>query len=415
MIEFHSVTLENGLRVVIAENHKTPVVNVTVAYKVGSKDEHAGKTGLAHLFEHLMFDNIQGKNDSKFDLYLTEAGGESNAYTTYDYTLYHLTLPSTHAALGAWLEAQRMAAFVVPQRALDTQINVVSEEILQTVKNQPYGSWRELQAAAAFSPDCPYSWEVQGSATDVQGVSYNDALAWYQGFYRPDNAVLVFAGDITVEKATELAGTYFAPITPVNSAIPRNTFSAQQTKSGHVAEHQNVPHNAVFMSFHFDGFLSEATLASDVLAMALGGGRSSRLFKKLMFEKQIVSDVGCWADKREHHSLFTFYAFAANETITCDMLAQALTDEISNTLQQGLTEQEIHKCRNKLRTAVAYELQHCSGVAESVAQSVLFWNDAERVNSLLDKYAAITIDDVQNFANATLQLNSVVRTDIIAE
>ncbi|MBL7973285.1 MAG: insulinase family protein [Candidatus Kapabacteria bacterium] len=414
MIDLKTITLQNGLRVVVAPNHKAPVVNVTVAYKVGSKDERIGKTGLAHLFEHLMFDNIKGKKDLKFDVYLTEAGGESNAYTTYDYTLYHLTVPSTHVELGVWLEAQRMAEFVVPQRALDTQINVVSEEILQTVKNQPYGSWRELQAATAYSPDCPYNWEVHGSREDVQGVSYQDALAWYQGYYRPDNAVLVLAGDITVQKATELAEQYFAPIQHNNNSILRNTFVTAQRKTGHVTEQQNVPHNAVFLSFHFDGFTNEQTLAADVLAMTLGGGRSSRLFKKLMFEKQMVLDIGCYADKREHHSLLTAYAFAANESITCDMLADALTEELQDIVTNGVTEQELRKCQNKLRTSVAYELQHCTGVAEAAAQSVLFYNDAERINTLLNKYASITIDDVRAFTQQTLQLDSLIRTDIIA-
>lgn len=412
MIHLHQKVLANNLRVIIAENHKAPVINVTVAYKVGSKDESAAHTGLAHLFEHLMFDNIEGDHNSKFDVYLTEAGGESNAYTTYDYTLYHLSLPSTHTELGVWLESQRMAKFVVPQLALDTQINVVSEEILQTVKNQPYGTWRELQAAKAFTPDCSYSWEVIGTREHVQATSYADAQAWYNRFYRPGNACLVLSGDISAEEGFALAEKYFADIPDSPTPPTRNSFSPAQRTSGYIRDTQQVPHNAVFLSYHADGFINEATLAADIVSSVMNDGHSSRLYSALMYDKQIASGVGCFADKREHSSFLTFYAFANNESISCEQLTEALDIEISSLLRDGISEQELHKARNKLQTSVAYELQTSTGVADAVANQVLFWNDPIRVNTLIERYNTISPTIVHDFIHDTFRQEHRVQVDV---
>ncbi len=412
MIAVHTHILENGLRVVICPNHKAPVLNVTVAYKVGSKDESPTHTGLAHLFEHLMFDNIRSDDGTKFDMYVTQSGGESNAYTNYDYTLYHVSLPSNQAAIGMWLESQRMRSFVIPQSALDTQINVVSEEILQVVKNQPYGNWRELQAHAGFDEDCMYHWEVIGSHEHVRKTSYADASAWYERFYRPQNAVLVLSGDITVESAKTLAEEYFADIPGGSHAAHRNAFKTSQRRRAHVSDTQDVPFDALFLSYHFDGFLDDRTLAADMLSSILSHGQSSRLYRAMIHDKQIASDVGCFADKREYSSLLTLYAFAGSEEFTTEIMREEFLKQIDSICRDGVQSEELTKARNKLQTGLAYELQSSGGVADVVAQQLLFWNDAERINTLMQRYNTITTDDVVECARSIFRAQNLVQVDI---
>ncbi len=416
MIALESQTLSNGLNVVVATNHKAPVLNVTVAYKVGSKDESPSHTGMAHLFEHLMFDNIQSDDNTKFDLYITQAGGESNAYTTYDHTLYHVSLPSNQAETGAWLESQRMRSFVIPQSALDTQISVVSEEILQVVKNRPYGNWRELQSRIGYREDCMYHWEVIGSHEHVQSTSYGDAAAWYERFYRPHNAVLVLSGDISAQDGFALAQQYFGDIpSSTSTAIERTVFHPEQRRHASISDTQAVPFDAVFLSYHFDGFLNENTLAADLLSNILSDGQSSRLYRAMLHDKQIAADVGCFADKREYSSLLTVYGFSGNEQNNAAVIRENLLLEIDRLCRDGIQQQELSKARNKIQTSIAYELQSSGGVADTVAQQVLFWNDAERVNTLMDRYNAIGCEEIVEFARQVFREQNLVQVEILAQ
>ncbi len=415
MIELHQKELSNGLRVVIAPNHKAPVVNLSIAYRVGSKDEDPRHTGLAHLFEHLMFDNIENEDGMKFDALLTLAGGESNAYTTYDYTLYHMSVPSTQVELAAWLESQRLSRFGISQSALDTQISVVSEEILQTVKNRPYGEWRDLQSSVGYDESCMYHWEVIGSREHVQSTTLDDARAWYNRFYRPNNAVLVLSGDITAERAFALVDQYFAPIDAKSTGIQRRQFSAQQRRSGAKDVRRVVPFDAVFRSYHFEGFNNDESLAADLLSSIMSDGQSSRLYRAMQYDNQIATDAGCYPDKREYSSLLTFYAFAASPDISAEQLNEALMAQINRLCSDGISREELHKAQNKLRTALAYELQTSTGIADSVAQQTMFWNDPERINALMDKYLAVTAEQIVDFARRTCQEQNEVKITILAD
>lgn len=409
-IEYY--TLANGLRVVLVPIKKAPVVNVTVAYKVGSKDESPTKTGLAHLFEHLMFDNIHSDNGKKFDSYCTAAGGECNAYTTYDHTLYHVTVPSSHTELALWLESQRMWQFIIPQTALDTQQNVVCEEIAQMVFNQPYGEWRSMQAKTAYTPDSAYHWEIYGSQQHVQSVTLNDARDWFNAFYRPNNACLVVCGDIDIAQTKILVDTYFANIASTTEPIKRNSFSSAQQQAGHISVEAEVPNSAVFLSYHFDGFSTNDSVNADVVATALGSGRSSRLYKSLVYNQQLASHVGCYADKREHGSLLTLYAFGATPTTPSSELYSALHSVLQNIAEQPITSVELHNSKTKINTMLASELQYVNGIADACAQQTLFWNDPLRVNAILPRVQQCTTESVHQFITNTIQPDRQVRIDM---
>ncbi|MBI3259314.1 MAG: insulinase family protein [Ignavibacteriae bacterium] len=208
----HEKILPNGLHIVIAPNYKAPVVCVTVGYKVGSKDELPTKNGFAHLFEHLMFDGSTNVARGDYFRLAASAGGSPNAYTAYDQTIYHITVPAHQIELALWIESDRMMQFGVQQLGLETQQRVVTEEISQVVENQPYGSWRTKQAELAFSPDCSYSWEVHGSKEYVAAATMSDVQEFFDGYYRPDNAILTIAGDISAEDGFALAEKYFGDI-----------------------------------------------------------------------------------------------------------------------------------------------------------------------------------------------------------
>ncbi|MCX6141027.1 MAG: pitrilysin family protein [Candidatus Kapabacteria bacterium] len=410
-ITTHDVTLSNGLRVIVCPDNGAPVVNVTVMYKVGSHDEHRGKTGLAHLFEHLMFDNAEPGSDKQYDLYCTKAGGSNNAYTTFDYTCYHIDLPAHQVELGYWLEAERMRGFRITEHALQTQRSVVVEEINQNVFNQPYGTWRKALQAVAYDERSSYSWDVYGSADDVSGVSMDDARGFFERFYHPSNAVLCVSGDVSVDRAIDLANKHFGSIADAKQPIERTTFDDSFRRNGtHTVVEDNVPMSAVFVSIHLPGFLHNELLDADLASTILGVGRSSVLYKELVSEKRIASGVGAYVDRRAHSTLLTMYAYASDETTQAETLAQAIESAIRGFV---LGDSQLETAMNRMRTGHAAELQRVSGVADTVAHSTLFWNDPVYANTVLERYSSVTKQAVADILSRCGDPTQTVRVDVV--
>lgn len=407
----YDIKLSNGLRVVICPDNAAPVVNVTVMYKVGSHDERPGKTGLAHLFEHLMFDNAAPGVDKQYDVYCTKAGGTNNAYTTFDYTTYHIDVPSHNLELGLWLESERMRAFRITDHALQTQRSVVVEEINQNVFNQPYGIWRKAQQEIAYMPDSSYSWDVYGSAEDVAGVTMEDAEHFFNTYYHPSNAVLCVAGDVDITVTKELVERYFGSILDTGATITRTQFSPNMLKRGTVSSvTDNVPLAALFVSIHVPGFSNNDLLDAEIASSIIGTGRSSVLYKHLVSELRIASGVGCFLDRRAHDSLLTMYAYAAEESVQADQLVDAITTALKQTT---LTPLMLESAVNKMKTSHAAELQKANGVADVVAWTTLFWNNPLYVNTALERYGSITIEDVQRIINMCALREENIRLDIV--
>jgi len=404
-------TLTNGLRVIAAPDHAAPNVTVTVMYRVGSHDEHRGKTGLAHLFEHLMFDNTSTGIDKQYDTYCTKAGGSNNAYTTFDYTTYYINLPANQAPLGFWLEAERMRDFMISDHALDTQRKVVIEEIKQNVENQPYGKWRQGMEEAAYDASSPYSWEVYGFPEDVAGVTKQDAHDFFTRFYTPSNAVLTVAGDIDPERVFALANEHFGQIPSGTPITDRTVFEASMCRYGttHVIT-DDVTLPAIYVSFHMPGMMDDRSYASEIAAYILGSGRSSALYNHLVKEKQIASSVGAYFDKRHHTSLLTFYVFASDEHVTPDQMAEELLACIR---KMKVDEKTFIKAMNKTRLSLAYELQKNEGVADTICYNTLFYGNPHMVNTLLDMYAMQTKETVQAMIDTCTSAEHWARIDIV--
>lgn len=412
-IDIHRTTLSNGLRVVVCPDHASPNVTVDVMYHVGSFDERPDRTGLAHLFEHLMFDNTTTGVLKQYDTLCTKAGGSNNAYTTYDYTNYYINLPAHQAELGFWLEAERMKAFMITDHALETQRSVVIEEINQNVMNTPYGRWRFAQQAEAFEPTCSYSWEVYGSADHVAAVTMEDAQGFFQAYYQPSNAVLCVAGDITPDLAYALAERHFGSIKSQTSTIVRNGFDASWKRSGgHVVQPDAVSIPAIFLSMHMPGDKYMALQSAEVASTLLGTGRTSALYRSLVTDTRLASSVGAYVDRRDHATLFTLYAFAATPDVTPTAMASQLMETVAAFRP---TEHDLMAATNKMATSTAMELQRNSGVADAVAWHTVFKDDPAYVNTLVERYRSVSLAEVDAVLRTYLTTEQSIRVDVVPE
>ncbi len=405
--------LENGLRVILLKNEKAPLVNVTLGYKVGSKDDSFSHKGFAHFFEHLMFDGSKHVKRGEFDAYCSKAGGTFNAYTAYDQTIYHTTVPAHQLDLVLWLESDRMMQFGVQQIGLETQQKVVSEEIKQTVENQPYGTWRVKQGKLAFSDDCSYQWEVLGDRSHIESATLDDVATFFNGFYRPDNAVLVIAGHIEFSKAQASVEKYFGSIEKKKSPIMRNAFNPSMKRSGSIEFTDAVPLPAIFKSYHIDGFRTGNSIHADILASAFGDGKSSRLYASLVREKQIASGMFCFADQREHASLLTFSATAAHQGISAEQLSEAMDQEIQGMLNEPLSEHELSKAVNGAATGLAYHMQTNAGLADFICTQTMFWDDPMRAFTMLDKYKAVSKEEIHELYETIIPNRESISVNVI--
>ncbi len=408
----HRFKLNNGLEVVIVPIGKAPIVNITMAYKVGSKDEKPGKTGFAHLFEHLMFEGTKNVAKGGFDEYCSMAGGTNNAYTSYDLTSYTMTLPAHQVEMGLWLESDRMFNFEVTPEALKNQKDVVTEEISQTVDNQPYGKWRELLAASAFSSESSYSWEVHGSKEDVAASVIEDVKEFHKMFYRPDNACLTISGSVDIDIVKNLIDKYFNISIDYKNKPKRNLHLPEYCQKGSYSSFKdNIPFNAVFAAFHCDGFLSENIYKADIISNMLGDGKSSAIYNELVYNRQIASAAGSFMDKREHNSLLTFFAIGANENVSNDELFNGLMDIFEKIIQNGPDTDVFLKSRNQISTFIAYDLQYLGGLGDLISSRTLFFDDPESSFNLIDNYLNITIDDLKQYLKNFKGRNEAIRID----
>lgn len=395
--------LSNGLRIIILPNEKAPLVNVTLGYKVGSKDDSFSHKGFAHFFEHLMFDGSKHVKRGEFDALCSKAGGTFNAYTSYDQTMYHTTVPSHQLDLVLWLESDRMLQFGVEQIGLETQQKVVSEEIKQSVENQPYGTWRVEQGRLAFTDDCSYQWEVLGNRSHIESATLDEVASFFDAYYRPDNACLVISGHVDVSTVLKSVERYFGIIPSKKQTIKRNQFVNHMKRTGQIVVQDAVPLPAVFVSYHLDGFMSDSSVQADILASAFGDGKSSRLYSHLVRDQHIASSVFCYADQREHASLLTCSATAAHPGISHQQLLDALDKEIQGLLAEPFSDTELEKAINAAGTGYAYHMQTNAGIADMVCNQTLFWNDPTRTFSILDRYRAVTKNEMNGLIEGMIR------------
>lgn len=396
-IDFQEYTLDNGLHVILHQDKTTPIVAVSVMYHVGSKNERPDRTGFAHFFEHLLFEGSENIGRGEFDKYIEKAGGTLNANTSNDRTYYYEILPSNQLELGLWLESERMLHAKVEDKGIETQREVVKEERRQRIDNQPYGSILQETMKRAFKVH-PYQWPVIGSMDHLNAAVEADYKQFYKDFYRPDNAVLSIAGDIDMEDAKVWIDKYFGQIPRGEGPIYRPSI-VEPPLGGEVRDtvYDNIQLPAVVMAYRIPAQGTPDYYAVDMLGVLLSQGESSRLSKAVKDEQQKALFVGNFPLGLEDPGISLAFGIA-NMGVNVQELEQAITDEIDLTSKELISEEEFQKLRNQIENDFVSGNSRVAGIAESLANYHMYFGDANLINTELDRYMAVTREDILNAA-----------------
>lgn len=393
MIQYERFVLDNGLRVLVHEDHSTPMAVVNVLYDVGARDENPEQTGFAHLFEHLMFGGSIHIPD--YDEPLQRAGGENNAYTTNDITNYYCQLPAQNIETAFWLESDRMMSLAFSEKSLSVQKKVVCEEFREHYINKPYGDvWHKMRELAYTQH--PYRWMTIGKElSHVENAKIGDVKDFFFRHYRPVNAILVVAGKVEVDQVKRLAEKWFGPI-PMGDKYNRHLpVEPRQLAARKKEVYADVPFDAFIKTWHMDARLEKGYYVMDLASEILGGGGSSRLYQSLVKEKQLFTGVDC------HHFGSVDNGLMAIEGklvkgVCMEDASKAVNEEIEKIQASLVSEIELQKVKNKTESVIAFEDMGVMSRANSLAMYELL-GDAELMNTELDRYQEITGEDVQQY------------------
>ena len=397
-LKFDDYTLPNGLRVILLEDHSTPIVHVQLWYHVGSKDEKTGRTGFAHLFEHMMFKGSKNVQPEAHTSYIASVGGQSNAYTTEDTTVFWETVPAQYLPLTLWLEADRMASLRVEDATFKTEREVVKEERRQRVENQPYGRLSEIIYDKAFQSH-PYKHPVIGSMADLEAASIEDVRAFHRTYYRPDNATLVIAGDFDPATARSLLEKEFSKVPKPTGTVPRvTTQEPAPGKEARVVVEEDWPLPAVVVAYPitYDGNPDSYPL--HIAAKVLSDGTSSRIYQRLVYKERLALSAFGQANLIEHPNLFYTVAIVAPGH-TPAQVAAALIEEFDRLVKAPITERELQRCKNQFARDYVLGRQTVQQKATVLAHAVvLHKGDIGTADGEFDIFQHMTAADVQRVA-----------------
>jgi zinc protease len=394
VIEFVKYTLENGLRVIIHEDTSTPMVAVNLVYDVGSKHEEPTKTGFAHLFEHLMFGG--SINIPDFDEPIQTAGGENNAFTNADLTNFYEILPAENVETALWLESDRMLQLKFSKKSLQTQKKVVIEEFKETCLNEPYGDmWHHLSRLAYKVH--PYQWPTIGKEmAHISEADLDQVKAFFYDYYRPDNAILVLAGNISVEKGKELAKKWFGEIPAGHYHKQAILHEPVQEEFRQIILEQDVPHDAIYQAYHMAERLSDEYYACDLLSDVLSNGRSSRFYQRLYKEQQLFSTIDAFISGTTDPGLFIIEG-KTMPGVTIDQAKDAIATELEILKTDLISDSELTKLKNSVESSLVFSEVSVLNKAISLAYFEVL-GDAAWINDEAERYQKVTADDIRNVA-----------------
>jgi zinc protease len=399
-------TLANGLRAIVIPDRRVPSAAINVAYRVGGKDDPPGRSGFAHLFEHLMFKGTSRTAPETIDRLTEDIGGFNNAFTTEDITNYYEVIPSNHLERLLWAEADRLASLTVNDTNFATEREVVIGEYDQRILAEPYGLLDELVNREAYRVH-PYRRGVIGSPAELNAAALEDVVAFHATYYRPDNAVVVVAGDCDVEETFGWIERYFGRIPTPPSPIPRvHVVEPPQTEE-RIFTHRaaNAPLPALEEAYHIPEAAHPDAPALEVLEAVLGAGRSSRLYTSLVYERQLVTSAWAAADLREQPGLFGLRITCARGIALADARA-ALHEEVERVRSEPPSEVELERVRTQIASALVRARQTNNGVAMALARATTERGDPAVVNTDLEHYLAVSAADVQRVARTYLTLEN---------
>ena len=414
-IPFTQHTLSNGLRVIIHEDRRLPMVAVNIWYHVGSKNEHPGRTGFAHLFEHLMFEGSQHYDKGYFHP-LQEAGASLNGSTNPDRTNYWEVVPTNALDLALWMESDRMG-YLLPAltvQKFENQRDVVLNERRQNYENRPYGLATMAITAALFPPQHPYHWMTIGETADLKAAAFEDVRTFFQTYYHPANASLVVAGDVNTDDALERVRTYFEEIPPGPAPGPIEA-EARLTSETRLLLEDRVELPRLYLAWHSPAMFTEGDAEMDLLSDLIANGKVSRLYGSLVYKRRIASEVMAFQNSREVGGFWQLIATAAPGH-SLEELDEAITAELTLLLADGPTTDEVERAHAQVEAQFVYRLQTLGGFggkADQLNAYSVFVNDPGFFGRDLARYERVTGEQLHRAANRYLSKHNRLALSVV--
>ncbi|HEY7751840.1 MAG TPA: pitrilysin family protein [Ignavibacteriaceae bacterium] len=382
--------ISNGLEVILYKNSNVPLVSVNIWYKAGTANEITGKSGLAHLFEHMMFQGSQNVPKEMHFKYIQEAGGTLNGSTSFDRTNYYEKLPSNFLELALWLESDRMGFFLpaVTQEKLDNQKDVVKNERLERYDNQPYGLAWELIVKNLYPENHPYSKPTIGFLKDIESYNLEDVIKFFQTYYSPNNASLVIAGDFDADNILELVNKYFGEIRsnglPQSPALPTNHLNANKE----IIYEDNVQLERIYFAWPTVKVYHQDDAVLEIISDIISGSKNSRLYKKLVFEKELAQDVSAFQFSGKYGGHFMI-VLTAKPGIMLDDLKKEVFDEVNQMIQSGVSAQDLVRTKNGIKSNFIYSLQNIDTLADQLNMYNFYLNEPNSFYYDLSRYSHV--------------------------
>ena len=403
-IPIETVRLDNGLLVTLSEDHTAPIVAVNLWYHVGSANERSGRTGFAHLFEHMLFQGSANVAANEHFELVQRAGGTLNGSTWLDRTNYFETLPSNQLALALWLEADRMGALLpaMTQQKLDTQRDVVKNERRWSVDNQPYGTWWERLPALSYPFTHPFHHSLIGSMEDLTAASLSDVEHFFATYYTPDNAVLSIAGDFDPTEARELVGRYFGPIPrgagkpPLPDMSLPNRFGSWLRTT--VPDEVMLPR--LFLAFRSPVFGSDDYYVASLASAILGLGKGSRLQRVLVRDREVASEATAFTFDLSKGADLLVLDVTGRPDATGEVIEAAVADVVDTMRSHGVTRDEIERAVALVETAFTTSMQSAGERADKLSMFATYFGDPSLINEQVGRYRAVTSEQVTEFARS---------------
>lgn len=407
-IKYEKYRLSNGLEVILFPDTGSPLTAVNIWYKVGSANEQPGKTGFAHLFEHMMFQGSKNVPKQMHFKYIQEAGGNLNGSTSFDRTNYYQTVPPNYLELVLWLESDRME-FLLPalnQEKLDNQIEVVKNERRQRYDNAPYGLAWQIIYSNLYNKDHPYSWPIIGYMEDISSMTLQDVRYFFQRYYVPNNASLVIGGNFNTDDAKLLIEKYFGPV-PAGEPVPGPAYSSENNIKQLTLYHKdNVQLPRLYLTWRTVSAFSGNDSHLDILADLLGGAKNSKLYKNLVYEKEIAQSVSVYQHSSRLSGNFSIIV-TSRPGISLDRIKEEIFKEINRVKTDGVTEYELQRSKNGIRSSFIYSMQNTGSLADRINEYNFFLKEPDSFLYDLNRYQQTASENIQNAAKRYLTDNYI--------
>jgi predicted Zn-dependent peptidase len=411
-VEFIEYTLDNGLDVILHKDNSAPVVTTSVMYHVGAKDENPERTGFAHFFEHLLFEGTKNIPKGEWFKIVSSNGGSNNANTSDDRTYYYEIFPSNQLELGLWMESERMMHPVINQQGVDTQNEVVKEEKRLRVDNAPYGNILAAVKENLYEKH-PYRWATIGSMDHLDAATLEEFRAFNEKFYVPNNATLVVAGDIEIEKTKEIIKDYFGPIEKGEPVVKESFVEEPITQEIEAKYHDpNIQIPAIVLAWRTPSMKERDAYVLDMISSVLSDGKSSRLYKKLVDDQKQALQIGAFNIAQEDYGQYVVFGLPLGET-KLDTLVAEVDEEIEKLQTELISQREYEKLQNKFENRYVNSNSSVAGIASSLATYQQLYGNTDLINEEIDIYRSITREEIRDVAKKYLNENQRLKLEYL--